>query len=82
MNIYTCIKVTLVSIVDGDPKALLHQGLGEDVTPFPGLLHFTLDPHLIVVREKQEGIKSNFLSFWYELTWGWTPVTRGIKQKL
>ena len=35
-------QVKLVTVFEGDPKApfrqLLHQGLGEGATPFPGLL--------------------------------------------
>ncbi len=31
--------------------------VGEGATPFPGLLHFTLDPNLIVLRAKQDSIK-------------------------
>ena len=27
---------------------------------------------------KQEGIKYHFLSFWYDLTWDWTLVSRAI----
>ena len=27
----------------------LHRGVGESATPFPGLLHFTLDPYLIML---------------------------------
>ena len=37
--------------------SLQHQGVGEGATPFPGLLHFTLDPHLIMLSDKQGGIK-------------------------
>ena len=29
-------------------------------TPFPGLLHFTLDPYLILLSVKQGGIKYHF----------------------
>ena len=36
---------------------LLHQGVGEGATPFPGLLHFTLDPNLIMLSAKQSGVK-------------------------
>ena len=49
--------------------SLLHQGVGEGVTPFPGLLHFTLDPYLIMLSVKQGGIKYHFLSLWYDSTW-------------
>ena len=41
----------------GDLKAffsiLLHQGAREDTTPFPRLLHFTLDPYLIMLSVNQ-----------------------------
>ena len=43
----------LETLVEGDPKApfqkLLHRSVGEGATPFPGLLHFALDPLLIVL---------------------------------
>ena len=45
--------------------SLLHQGVGEGATPFPGLIHFTLDPYLIMLSVKQGGIKYHFLSLWY-----------------
>ena len=38
----------------------VHQGVGESDTPFPGLLHFTLDTYLILLRVKQGGIKYHF----------------------
>ena len=40
--------------------SLLHQGVAEGATPFPGLLHFTLDPYLIMLSVKQGGIKYHF----------------------
>ena len=58
--------------------SLLHQGVGEGATPFPGLLHFTLDPYLIMLSAKQGGIKYHFLSLWYDSTWDWTQVSRAI----
>ena len=58
--------------------SLLHQGVGEGATPFPGLLHFTLDPYLIMLSVKQRGIKYHFLSLWYDSTWDWTQVSRAI----
>ena len=58
--------------------SLLHQGVGEGATPFPGLLHFTLDPYLIMLSVKQGGIKYRFLSLWYDSTWDWTQVSRAI----
>ena len=42
---------------------LLHQGIGEGATPFPGLLYFTLDPYLIMLSVKQGGIKYYFWVF-------------------
>ena len=57
-------------------NSLLHEGVGEGATPFPGLLHFTLDPYLIMLSVKQRGIKYHFLSFWYDSIWDWTHVSR------
>ena len=34
------------------------RGVGEGTTPFPGLLHFTIDPYLY--SAKQGGIKYHF----------------------
>ena len=56
-------KVKLVSLVEGDPKATFSIA----TTPFSGLLHFTLDPYLIMLGAKQGGIKYHFLSLWYDL---------------
>ena len=36
-------------------RQLLHRGVGEGATPFPGLLHFTLDPYLIVLSVNIKG---------------------------
>ena len=46
-----------------------YYSVGEGATPFPGLLHFTLDPYLIMLSVKQGGIKYHFLSLWYDSTW-------------
>ena len=35
-------------------------GEGEGATPYPGLLHFTLDTNLILLSVKQGGIKYHF----------------------
>ena len=35
---------------------------------FPGLLHFTLDPYLIMLSVKQRGIKYHILSLSYDST--------------
>ena len=56
-----------MTLVEGDPKApflIATTGVGEGGTPFPGILPFTLDLHLIVLGAKQGGIKYHFLSFW------------------
>ncbi len=49
-------KVKQATIVD----SLLHQGVEKGATPFRGLLHFTLDPYLIMLNVKQGGIKYHF----------------------
>ena len=54
----------MATIVEGDPKAPFSIA----TTPwcmggrysFPGLLHFTLDPYLIMLSVKQGGIKYHF----------------------
>ena len=66
-------KVKLATIVEGNPKVPFSIA----TTPrcrggrfsFPGLLYFTLDPYLIMLSVKQGGIKSHFLSLWYDSTW-------------
>ena len=45
-------------------------------TSFPGLLHFTLDPYLIMLTVKQGEIKYHFLSLWYDSTWDWNQVSQ------
>ena len=42
-------------------RLLLHRGVG-GATPFAGMLHFTLDPYLIIRSIKQGRIKYHFLS--------------------
>ena len=41
-------------------QKLLHRGVREGATPFPGLLHFSLDPYLIMLSVKQGSIKCHF----------------------
>ena len=69
--VFTCI-VKVVIVVEGEPKApfsiLLHRGVGEGATPFPGLLHSTLDPYLIMLSVKQGCLRYHFLSLWYDST--------------
>ena len=47
-------KVKLATIVEGDPKAPF------SIATTPGLLHFTLEPYLIMLSVKQGGIKFHF----------------------
>ena len=63
------------SIHWGKMEQILHWGVGEGATSFPGLLRFALDPYLIVLSVKQGRIKYHFLSLWYDLTWDWSPVS-------
>ena len=62
--------------------SLRHQGVGEGATPYPGLLHFTLDLYLIMLSVKQGGIKYHFLSLWYDSTWDWTRSPRPLVDTL
>ena len=74
--------VKLVTLVEGDQKPLFLIA----TTPksrrgrysFPWLLHFTLDPYLIMLSVNQGGIKNHFLSVWYGSTWDWPRVSRAI----
>ena len=59
-------------------QELLHKGVKEGATPFPGLPHFTLDLYLMILSVKQGGIKYHFLSLWYDLTWDRTQVSLAI----
>ena len=73
-------KIKLATVVEGDPKAPFSIATtprcrGGGNTPFSGLLHFTLDPYLIMLSVKQGSIKYHFLSFWYDSTWDWTQVS-------
>ena len=69
----------VATFVEGDPKAPISIA----TTPrcrgrrysIPGLLHFTFDPYLIMLSDKQGGIKYHFLSLWYDSTGieAWSP---------
>ena len=70
---YIKVKVKLATVVEGDPKApfsiattLRFRG---GCYSFPGLLHFTLDPYLIMLSVKQGGIKYHFFEslVWLDL---------------
>ena len=45
-------------------QLLIHQSVGEGATCFPGLLHFTLDTHLLCLSVKRVGIKYHFKSLY------------------
>ena len=65
----------LATLIEGDPKAPFSIA----TTPFPGLLHFTLDHYFIMLSVKQGSIKYYFfLSLWYDSTWDWTPISQTI----
>ena len=67
-------KVKLATSVKGGLKAPFSIA----TTPFPGLLHFTLDPYLIMLTVKQGDIKYYFLSLWYDSNLDWTHVSQTI----
>ena len=70
---FICCKVKLATSFEGDPKIPFSVATtvrcGWGATPFPGLLHFTLDPYLIMLSVKQGSIKFHFLSLWHDLMW-------------
>ena len=59
-----------MTLVKGDQKASISIA-----TPFPELLHFALDPYLIVLSCKLGGIKYDLKVLCNESTWDWTPVS-------
>ena len=75
-------KLWLATVVEGEPKAPFSIAttprVGEGATPFSGLLHFTLNPYLIMLSVKQGSIKYHLLSLWYDSTWDWIQVSRAI----
>ena len=69
------LKVKLATVVKGDLKAPFSIA----TTPrYRWRCDFTLDPYLVMLSVKQEGIKYHFLSLWYDSTWDWTPVSWAI----
>ena len=77
--------VKLVTGVEGDLKAPFSiattSRCREGTTPFPGLLHFTLDTYLILLSVKQEVINYHFKSLWYDATKDRTQVFRAIGEQ-
>ena len=72
----------LATVVEGDSKAPFSIATTPrsrgGATPFPGLLHFTLDMYLIMMSVKQGSIKFHFLSLWYDLICDWTQISWAI----
>ena len=72
-------KVKLATVVEGDPKdpfsIVTTPRCRGRTTPFPELLHFTLDPCHIMPSVKQGGIKYHFKSLWYDSTLDWNLVS-------
>ena len=58
-----------MTVVEGDPKAPFSIA----TTPIVPLCSY-----LIMLSVKQGSIKYYFLSLWYDSTWNWTQVSRGI----
>ena len=59
----------LVTVVEKTPfHQLRKQGVDASTTPFPKLLHLTFDLYLIILRDKQGGIKYHFWNGWYDST--------------
>ena len=67
-------KVKWTTLIESDPKAPFSIATTMKCRgghySFPGLLHFTFDPYLIILSVKQGGIKYHFFSsLWYDSTW-------------
>ena len=79
MHMYICpceniyIKSKVGNCCRGQPEGSLFNiyftKMQKKATPFPGLLHFTLETYLIMLSVKQGGIKYHFLSLWYDSAW-------------
>ena len=59
----------MATIFESNPKAPFSIAAISGATPFLGLIHFILDPYLIVLSAKQGGLNYHFLCLWYESTW-------------
>ena len=79
-------KKKLVTVFKGNPEAPFSvattRGVRKGDTPFPGLLHFTLDTYIVMLSVKQVGIKYHFLSLWYDSTWDGTQVSGPLANTL
>ena len=61
---------------------LLRRGVREGATPFPGFLHFTLDPYLIISSVKPDGVKYHFSESQVWLDQGLNPISQHSTQWL
>ena len=69
----------MATIVESDLEGshfyeLLDQRVREGTTPFPGLLHFTVDLYLTMLSVKQGGIKYHFFESFETfggIVWDW-----------
>ena len=82
--IYIYIKEKLATVVEGDLKAPFSLATKpkcrEGCYPFPWIAYLTLDPCL--GGSAREVSCTIFLSFWYESTRDWTPVSKTIGEHL
>ena len=73
MYIYIYIYIYKEIVVEGYSMAPFSIATtprcGEGATLFPGLLHFSLDPYIIMLSVKQGSIKYHFLSLCYDSIW-------------
>ena len=71
--IYISCKVRLENVVEGNENSpfsiVTTRGVGEGITLFLRLLHFTLNTYLILLSVKQAGIKYHFSSVCYDAPW-------------
>ena len=61
---------------------LPQRGVGEGATPFPGLLHLTLDLYLVMLSVKQGDLKYHFFESLVWLDLGLNPALPGYWQTL
>ena len=76
------IKVKLVTLVEGDPKAPFSipttSRCRRGLYSIPWIA--PLYPYLIILSIQQGGMQHHFLSLWYDSTWNWFLVSRIISE--
>ena len=65
MSLLITLYIKLATLVEWSNGSLFNSYNTEGITPFPGLLHFTVSPYLIVLNAKQGGIKYYFFFFFW-----------------